>query len=55
LGNGHPLRKSNNNPANPDPNKTVRWGLQTFDEMLLEYVEDYVPSGDKSPATETEP
>ncbi|MBX7104087.1 MAG: redoxin domain-containing protein [Gemmataceae bacterium] len=29
------------NPANPDPNKTVRWGPQTYDEMLLGYVEYY--------------
>jgi len=32
---------SDQNPANPDPNKTVRWGPQTFDEMLLGYVEYY--------------
>lgn len=31
------------NPANPDPTKAVRWGPQTFDEMLLGYVEYYVP------------
>lgn len=31
------------NPANPDPSKTVRWGPQTFDEMHLGYVEYYVP------------
>ncbi len=31
------------NPANPDPTKTVRWGPQTYDEMLLGYVEYYVP------------
>jgi thiol-disulfide isomerase/thioredoxin len=31
------------NPANPDPTKTVRWGLQTFDEMMLGYVEFYIP------------
>ena len=30
---------SSNNPANPDPTKTVRWGEQTSDEMLLGYVE----------------
>jgi hypothetical protein len=30
---------SDNNPANPDSNQTVRWGPQTFDEMLLGYVE----------------
>ena len=34
---------SANNPANPDPNKTVRWGPQTYDEMMLGYVEYYVP------------
>lgn len=32
------------NPANPDPTKRVRWGLQTYDEMHLGYVEYYVPS-----------
>lgn len=31
------------NPANPDPAKVVRWGPQTFDEMMLGYVEYYVP------------
>ena len=30
---------SENNPANPDPKKTVKWGPQTFDEMLLGYIE----------------
>jgi hypothetical protein len=30
------------NPANPDPTETVRWGLQTEDEMLLGYVEYYI-------------
>ena len=34
---------STKNPANPDPTKTVRWGLQTFDEMMLGYVEYYIP------------
>jgi thiol-disulfide isomerase/thioredoxin/Ca2+-binding EF-hand superfamily protein len=34
---------SANNPANPDPTKTVRWGLQTYDEMHLGYVEYIVP------------
>ncbi len=31
------------NPANPDPTATVRWGPQTFDEMHLGYVEYYLP------------
>ncbi len=34
---------SSGNPANPDPSKTVRWGSQTFDEMMIGYVEHYVP------------
>ncbi len=33
------------NPANPDPTKTVRWGDQTDEEMLLGYFEYYVPGG----------
>ena len=35
---------SGDNPANPDPTKTVRWGSQTFDEMHLGYVEYFVPA-----------
>ncbi len=31
------------NPANPDPSKTVRWGPQTYDEMMIGYVEHYTP------------
>jgi peroxiredoxin len=34
---------SDKNPANPDPKKTVRWGLQTYEEMMLGYVEFYIP------------
>ena len=34
---------SPNNPANPDPNKTVRWGPQTSDEMMIGYVEHFTP------------
>jgi hypothetical protein len=34
---------SEQNPANPDPTKTVRWGPQTYDEMQLGYVEYIVP------------
>jgi hypothetical protein len=29
------------NPANPDPGATVRWGQQTFQEMMIGYVEFY--------------
>jgi hypothetical protein len=31
------------NPANPDPTQRVRWGEQTSDEMMIGYVEYYVP------------
>ena len=31
------------NPANPDPTRTVKWGEQTYDEMLIGYVEYYRP------------
>ncbi|WP_395744854.1 redoxin domain-containing protein [Prosthecobacter sp.] len=34
---------SSANPANPDPAKTVRWGQQTFDEMMIGYMEHYTP------------
>ena len=34
---------SPDNPANPDPTRTVRWGPQTFDEMHLGYIEYVVP------------
>ncbi|MES2705462.1 MAG: redoxin family protein [Verrucomicrobiota bacterium] len=30
---------STGNPANPDPAKTVRWGPQTDDEMMIGYLE----------------
>jgi Ca2+-binding EF-hand superfamily protein len=43
---------STGNPANPDPNKEVRWGPQTFDEMHLGYVEYVIPGakpGDPNP------
>jgi peroxiredoxin len=30
---------SSGNKANPDPNKEVKWGPQTYDEMLIGYVE----------------
>jgi hypothetical protein len=36
---------SDKNPANPDPKKTVRWGPQTTDEMMLGYLEYFVPAG----------
>lgn len=33
------------NPANPDPSAAVRWGEQTYDEMIVGYVEYFVPAG----------
>ena len=30
---------SSQNPANPDPNRTVPWGEQSFDEMLYGVVQ----------------
>lgn len=29
------------NPSNPDANRTVRWGPQTYEEMLIGYIEYY--------------
>jgi len=40
---------SSKNPANPDPAKTVKWGPQTYDEMMIGYVEFYLPQGDAKP------
>lgn len=34
---------SSKNPANPDPSKTIKWGQQTYDEMMLGYVEYFIP------------
>ena len=34
------------NPNNPDPNKTVRWGEQTWEEMMIGFV-DYVYIGEE--------
>ena len=31
------------NQANPDPKKWVKWGSQTFDEMMIGYLEYFVP------------
>ena len=37
---------SADNPANPDPTKTVKWGPQTYDEMMIGYFEIYTPVAD---------
>ncbi len=36
------------NPSNPDPTATVRWGDQTWDEMMMGYV-DYYEEDDPPP------
>jgi hypothetical protein len=33
------------NPSNPDPTKTVYWGDQTWDEMLVGWVDYYYDAG----------
>ena len=38
------------NPANPDPAREVRWGQQTHDEMMLGYVEYFVPAKQPLPS-----
>jgi hypothetical protein len=35
---------SSNNPHNPDPNKAVRWGDQTYDEMMVGFFDVVVPA-----------
>ncbi|WP_240911017.1 redoxin domain-containing protein [Paludisphaera soli] len=37
---------SADNPSNPDPTKAVRWGDQTFEEMMIGYIDVDVPVGD---------
>ncbi len=41
---------SKDNPANPDPNRRVRWGQQTFEEMMVGFVllELPVPPGSEA-------
>ncbi len=41
---------STGNPANPDPTKLVRWGPQTYDEMLIGYLEYFAPAKAAPPA-----
>jgi thiol-disulfide isomerase/thioredoxin/mono/diheme cytochrome c family protein len=46
---------SEKNPANPDPTKTVHWGQQTFDEMLIGYFETFIPVGQAAPTMRKKP
>ncbi|MFO0893215.1 MAG: peroxiredoxin, partial [Isosphaeraceae bacterium] len=36
---------SDRNPSNPDPSRTVRWGDQTFEEMMIGYIDLDLPRG----------
>jgi hypothetical protein len=36
---------SRNNPHNPDPAATVRWGDQTYQEMMVGFFDVAVPAG----------
>jgi peroxiredoxin len=45
---------SSNNPYNPDPTKLVRWGEQTWEEMMIGYVDVDVPIGSPPPIEKTE-
>ncbi|WP_395094882.1 redoxin family protein [Armatimonas sp.] len=38
---------STKNPHNPDPTKTVTWGIQTFEEMMIGFI-DVVSEGNKT-------
>jgi hypothetical protein len=40
---------SENNLHNPDPTKTVGWGMQTTDEMMVGYFDVALPKGQKPP------
>ncbi|MBX7167984.1 MAG: thioredoxin family protein [Pirellulales bacterium] len=41
---------SEHNPANPDPNQTVTWGEQTWDEMMFGFFSTIRPLRDKTTA-----
>jgi hypothetical protein len=42
------------NPNNPDPTKLVRWGDQTWNEMMIGYFDMAVPRGAKPEAAAAE-
>jgi hypothetical protein len=37
---------STDNPANPDPTETVRWGDQTWEEMMIGWYDVLLPRGE---------
>jgi len=46
---------SPNNKYNPDPTQTVRWGDQTFNEMMIGFFNYKVPSDRPDPVTTPAP
>jgi hypothetical protein len=46
---------SPNNKYNPDPTKNVRWGEQTFEEMMIGFFNYKVPVDRPDPAVPTQP
>jgi hypothetical protein len=50
---------SEKNLANPDPTRTVRWGEQTWDEMMIGYFSsvrlDEVPQTGAPPSSKSSP
>ena len=40
---------SANNPFNPDPNAVIRWGPQTWDEMMIGWLDIAVPAAQERP------
>lgn len=44
-----------NNPGNPDASKTVRWGPQSEDEMLIGFIEYYPAKGRANPKGTSKP
>ena len=46
---------SPNNKYNPDPTQTVRWGDQTFNEMMIGFFNYKVPADRPEPATPAAP
>ena len=43
------------NPANPDPKKEVRWGDQSWEEMMIAFFEVAVPRGTRAPVIAAQP
>jgi len=39
------FNNSKSNPHNPDPDAAVRWGEQTYDEMMVGFFDVAVPAG----------